>query len=785
MSKFFIKRGEQIRGPISLGQIKELADAGKLRETDLIGRDETGVFTAVTHYFKIEGDRGSIKGESSGAEESPTSLDQATTTAASVSCEATTRASQVLAPKDTDKANSEIQVSIRRTVVPVNPPRMESAPVEPPMSGTASQRKFWVIGGIVCGAFAMLMFGLVLTYTGKAALQPVDVNKRTEGNTSPNRPRKAVATPAPRYSFVVPEELETLTPNFKSFTLRELTQELEEQIRSRPKGDFEKTADWIESQENLWLSAKLFNQPSNSRFIYCYDKQAFKFDYDPDSEQSSVILSNPETIEVDGDILTTWRFANFPMSEWRELNWICGPAAAKTQAANLRVAIVFTMGLPVQRHAESDAKQFSPLIETGNVFRSIVDGRASSAVEKTVWIRQLCEVVAYRNDTGEIIAKRNLRDERSIQRNFSNNKNGLFGKLAISPDSALIASSHQEGVLEIADVESGSLLRYLHGHRGNVQGVDFHSNNRWLATCASDETAKIWNVANGEIVHELVGHEDEIDSVQFSHDGKLLATGGDEGIVRVFEVSSGKLLKSMTTYRNVDFGGSGDSRMQDRFQAIQELAFSPNDRLIATVGYSDDPVVIFDISSGKRLGAFAADKTNTNSIVFTHDGRYIITGGSDGDISIWDTLALTEGPTVEDLWGKVPAGVQPDGWSRDATRSTRYRLERLKRLAGEADFDLADVEKARGLVRTMEVAGDIETVRLSPNGTLVAALNKNNIYVFEFSTGEKIKEHHVGQYTSGQDIRFSGDGKWLALKTTNRGTLFHLDTFLKSKVDQE
>ncbi|MDB4759765.1 WD40 repeat domain-containing protein [bacterium] len=225
--------------------------------------------------------------------------------------------------------------------------------------------------------------------------------------------------------------------------------------------------------------------------------------------------------------------------------------------------------------------------------------------------------------------------------------------------------------------------------------------------------------------------------------------------------------------------------MQDRFQAIQELAFSPNDRLIATVGYSDDPVVIFDISSGKRLGAFAADKTNTNSIVFTHDGRYIITGGSDGDISIWDTLALTEGPTVEDLWGKVPADVQPDGWSRDATRSTRYRLERLKRLAGEADFDLADVEKARGLVRTMEVAGDIETVRLSPNGTLVAALNKNNIYVFEFSTGEKIKEHHVGQYTSGQDIRFSGDGKWLALKTTNRGTLFHLDTFLKSKVDQE
>ncbi len=779
MSKFFIKRGEEVRGPISLGQIKELADAGKLRETDLVGRDETGVFTAVTHYFKIEGDQGSRKGEPSGAGEAPASVDRATTAAVSVSRQAIKQASQVQSPEDTGKANLEIQVKTRRTVAPVTPPRMESAPVEPPMSGTASHRTFWVIGGIVCGAFAILMFGLILTYTGESALQTVDVNKRTEVKTSPNRPGNAVATPAPMYSFVVPEELETLPPNFKSFTLRELTQELEEQVRSRPKGEFEKTTDWIVSQENLWASTTLFNQPGNSKFIYCYDKKFYKFAYDPDSEQSSVILSNPETIEVDGDILTTWRFENFPMSEWRELNWNCEPAAAKTQAANLRVAIVFTMGLPVQRQKGSDAKRFSPLIETRNFFRSLADGRASSAVEKTVWISQLCEVVAYRNDTGEIIAKRDLRDERSIQRYFSNNKKGLFGKLAISPDSSMIASSHREGVIEIADVESGSLLRYLYGQRGDVQGVDFHPNNLWVATCSSDETAKIWDVENGEIVHELVGHMDDIDSVKFSHDGKLLATGGDEGILRVFEVSSGKLLKSMTTHRDVDFGGSGDSRMQDRFQAIQEVAFSPNDRLLATVGYSEDPVVVFDMNSGKRLGAFAADETNTNSIVFTLDGRYIITGGSDGDISVWDTLALTKGPTVEDLWGNVPADVQPDRWARDATRSTRYRLEMLRRLAGEADFDLADVAKARGLARTMEVAGEIETVRLSPDGKLVAALNKNNIYVFEFSTGEKITEHHVGNYTSGQDIQFSKDGKWLALKTTNSGTIFHLDTFLK------
>ena len=107
MSKFFIKRGEKIRGPISLEKIQQLADAGKLRETDLVGRNKTGVLTSVTHYFRLEGDQGSKKGGASGGEEVPTTVDGARTAAPPVSREAITHACQLHSPEDTAKANEE------------------------------------------------------------------------------------------------------------------------------------------------------------------------------------------------------------------------------------------------------------------------------------------------------------------------------------------------------------------------------------------------------------------------------------------------------------------------------------------------------------------------------------------------------------------------------------------------------------------------------------------------------------------------------------------------------
>ena len=115
----------------------------------------------------------------------------------------------------------------------------------------------------------------------------------------------------------------------------------------------------------------------------------------------------------------------------------------------------------------------------------------------------------------------------------------------------------------------------------------------------------------------------------------------------------------------------------------------------------------------------------------TQSTNDIVTGGKDGDVYVWDTLAVTEVPTIGGLWKRVPADVQPDNWASWSTRSTKDRVQFLQRFSGDSDFDLSDVAKAVGLTKTFDAEGELNVVRISPNGTTVTALNDTTVYFFE------------------------------------------------------
>jgi WD40 repeat protein len=67
------------------------------------------------------------------------------------------------------------------------------------------------------------------------------------------------------------------------------------------------------------------------------------------------------------------------------------------------------------------------------------------------------------------------------------------------------------------------------------------------------------------------------------------------------------------------------------------LAFSPDSRLIAVGGDTDiEMVKLFDIESGKLLCKSPNIPSRIPKIQFTPDGKYMITGGKDGILRIWE-----------------------------------------------------------------------------------------------------------------------------------------------------
>ncbi len=196
----------------------------------------------------------------------------------------------------------------------------------------------------------------------------------------------------------------------------------------------------------------------------------------------------------------------------------------------------------------------------------------------------------------------------------------------LSPDGTWLAFADTAGggptnTFEIENRATGRARRLGKNPCARVF-FDLSPDGRLVASNTFCGKVDVWSTATGaRIGHELsfVGAAD-VGPERLSHDGTLLAVAnsGNLGQIAIVRMSTGRTVAVLT----------------DHTLGIQDLAFSPDDRLLATASL-DGSARIWDAHTGRPLRVLE-HPDGVENVAFSPNGRSVATLDFAGVIRIWD-----------------------------------------------------------------------------------------------------------------------------------------------------
>ncbi len=346
--------------------------------------------------------------------------------------------------------------------------------------------------------------------------------------------------------------------------------------------------------------------------------------------------------------------------------------------------------------------------------------------------------------------------------------------IAFSPDGKFLLTGNKDGTAHFWDIKTGTEVRTFTGHTGPIFGMAFSSDNKYILTSAGDKTVRVWDIDTGQedrlfnfpavvgtlavspdnkwilaggdpgttslwTLHSkpalpVLHHGGFVSAVAFSPDGKLILTGGSDGAARLWDAVTGQNLDEFVGHTDfINFGA----------------AFSPDGKHIVT-GSWDATVRVWDTQTGEEIHQFTVDTKAVNSVMYSPDGRYILTAGDDG-VRLWDAKKGEKIRQFGDIAGVYRAIFSPDG---------KYVLTSGSFMDGTAR--LWDASTGQMIHEYPSAPGDTLTVDFSPDGKYVLAGGGDKILRIWDAQSGKERHQYIG-YTSGTFTAvFSPDGKYMA-----------------------
>ena len=176
---------------------------------------------------------------------------------------------------------------------------------------------------------------------------------------------------------------------------------------------------------------------------------------------------------------------------------------------------------------------------------------------------------------------------------------------------------------------------------GEVWAPALSADGQYLAATSGDGRINVWDIADPKDPRRWTEYSSKGSfgmCIDLSGDGRFVASGHDSGNVYVFSTAgTGRMLHSLPGL----------------VKPVRALKFSPGSKLLAAAG--DARVIsLYDPNSGEQVANLSGHGGWITSLDWNVTGQYLLSGGLDGKVKVWDIDArkcvATHSESEKGLW---------------------------------------------------------------------------------------------------------------------------------------